>query len=243
MTVKISSVSAPVRIGLAVVVGGALLGVYLSIASPAPVRQALHSTPLVGIVVAAPSPSPTLAPVVANNAASGLLTAPSPAPTASPVQVPAPPVDQQFPSDPAALGYPAPAATPAQQQQVSVQAPAAPTAAPAPAPAPAIPATMCTIGVNSVGGVSSNPNPYFDVSTGGYKAAGSLTVVWQAYFQGGFNGAQPSFTWSDGHTGATDSVTYAPGAYKPGISLTCRETYNGVGYAAGSGVGVTITVS
>ncbi|MHB8689022.1 MAG: hypothetical protein ACYDB4_17810 [Candidatus Dormibacteraceae bacterium] len=104
-----------------------------------------------------------------------------------------------------------------------------------------VPDTRCGMGIDTING--HNPNAYFDVSTGGYKGTGPLSVTWHAYFQGGFNGAIPTFTWSDGHLGTTSTVTYTkPGTY--GMRCTAKQVRDGVTYAVDSrGAGIPITVT
>jgi len=61
-----------------------------------------------------------------------------------------------------------------------------------------------------------------------------LTIQWVANFQGGFNGVTPTFVWSDGATGATDTVTYTtPGTYHS-PTVQAYEVYQGVTYMVGT---------
>jgi hypothetical protein len=202
----------------------------LVVHNPAPIAQVAQSivtSPVGTLFMAAPVASPTSAAPLFDASVGGALVV-TPMPSPSPL---APIGPQAFPLDPVALG------------NVPAVAPAAPGVTPA--PAPQIPATMCTLGADSIDGKPTNgsaPPGYFDVNTGGFKGKAPMTVVWHAYFQGGFVGATPTFAWSGGGAGTIDSVTYStPGTYR--VTLTCSEVYSGVTYAAGSANGVPVTVS
>jgi hypothetical protein len=166
-------------------------------------------------VLAIPSPSPV--PVVVPD--------PSPVPTlapAPPVETPAPPIVEPFP----------------QPVQPSPIPPPVGNAPAQPQPSP-IPVTMVTVGIQSSTGVVRMVDP----DTGGPEcnSATPCTIVWVAYFQGGFAGATPVFTWNDGVVGATNSVTYStPGT--PHVTVSVVEVVNGHTYGAGSANGVPVLV-
>ncbi len=187
--------------------------------NPAPIRHVLAQTPLavlVGDPVPIPSPTPAQgaapAPALVVVVPTPDLSTPPAGPTA-------------FPTDPAALGNVPPPA---------VQAPAGAT----PAPPPVIPVTLCTIGTHA----DSAGSTQVMAATGGPGGPAPLTITYSAYFQGGFVGVSPTFTWGDGHVGQSNTVTYTtPGTYY--LKLSCSEVYNGVTYAAGNANSVPITVA
>jgi len=163
--------------------------------------------------VPSPSPIPTIVPDPS--------PVPTIAPAPAPVQTPAPPTVEPFPV----------------QEQPSPVPP--PVGVAAPPPPPPIPATMVTVGIQSSTGVVRLVDP----TTGGPECNSTTpcTIIWIAYFQGGFTGATPVFTWNDGTVGATNPVTYStPGTFKVTVSVT--ETVNGHTYGAGSTNGVPVLV-
>lgn len=166
--------------------------------------------------VVAPSPSPS---PMGHDAASGLLNVP---PNTAPEVSPAPPASESFPAPPVSV------AVPSGQPEL-----------------PRIPQTMVNVGVGQGStGLIHGGDPV---------CAGSCTVVWIACFQGGFTGSTVelcgtentdlglTFTWSDGHVGSTNTVTYsAIGTFYMSVSVT--EAYQGHTYFAGSGNRVPVIV-
>lgn len=192
-----------------------------------PVAQSVN-TYLVALTGGTVSPSPSPSPVVAHDAASNLLL-PSPSPVVVPTAVP--------------TAVPAPVPPPVESFPVA----AAPVAPPVGQPTlPPMPSTMVTVSIGSASGAQ--------LLGSGPLCAGTCTIDWSACFQGGFTGSRvqlcgaqntdPSltFTWSDGHVGPVNSVTYStPG--KTVITVRVSESYQGHTYAAGSANAVPVTVT
>lgn len=203
------------RIAVAVVAIGALAGLgALGARTAVGHAVARYVVMTVDDVLAIPSPSPV--PVV--------IPDPSPVPTVAPppVETPAPPTVEPFP----VAVQPSPNPPPVG----NVPAP--------PEPSP-IPTTMVTVGIQSSSGVVRLVDP----DTGGPEcdSAAPCTIVWVAYFQGGFAGVAPVFTWNDGKVGATNSVTYStPGTSR--VTVSVIEVVNGHTYGAGSANGVAVLV-
>lgn len=107
---------------------------------------------------------------------------------------------------------------PQQPAPVVVAAPVAATPAPV-----FVPTAMVSMGIQDAG------TSTFDVNTGGRLCVGPCTITWIAYFQGGFPGVAPAFTWSDGHVGVTDVVIYSASGVYP-INVIVQETVNGHTY-------------
>lgn len=209
--------------GLAVALIAAGLLVGIARFAPAQVRVARQAitqvvTTVADTVLPAPSPSPSPVP------------SPSPIPTLAPTQ------PTSLPSPAAA---PVPFPNPSQMPGCGV-CPSQPPALQVPGASPTpvtIPQTFVSVAVVSVNGAA----PKVDVNTGGYTIKPGMTVVYQAYFQGGFPGVSPQFTWTGGGTGASFTVTYSTvGVYRE--TLKVDEVYNGVAYGAGSVNSVPITV-
>jgi hypothetical protein len=152
------------------------------------------------------------------------VTAPLPSPT--PVDVPSPiPTPTDVPTIAPVPPTQAPIEPPKSfpQNPEPIQTPGQPTVA--------VPQALVTISAN-VEGDQHCPCP------------APLTIEWLGIFQGGFSGVTPIFTWSDGHVGSSDTITYTtPGNYhSPSVKVT--EIVNGVTYemtAANPYIPFTIT--
>lgn len=205
-------------LAVALVAAGLLIGLaWFAPAQMQSARQAITQvvTTVTDTVLPAPSPSP------------------SPVPSPIPTQAPQPPAQPTSLPSPAA---PVPFPNPSQMPGCGVCPSQPPALGVSPTPV-AIPQTFVSVSVVSVNGAA----PKVDKNTGGYTGTPGMTVVYQAYFQGGFPGVSPQFTWTGGGTGASFTVTYSTvGVYRE--TLKVDEVYNGVAYGAGSVNSVPITV-
>ena len=207
-------------LGVALIAAGLLVGVAEFAPNQVQVARAAVlqvTTTVVDTVLPAPTPTPT------------------PAPTVAPTLAPAPPVNTAPPTPVGPRAFPAPSQMPG--CGTCPTPPALQVGAPTPAPV-AIPQTYVSVAVVSVNG---NTNPPVDKNTGGYTGQPGMVIVYQAYFQGGFPGVTPIFTWNGTTAGTTYTMTYnTVGLYHETLSVT--EVYNGVTYGAGSINSVPIMV-